>query len=94
MALLWKGMCCPLCAKPIDLDAGGYLTFPCVGLTNPRYEELDDSAVHRAYLNRWRKRVHFVVLFNEALANCPNPMPTRLVVSGGGEVSWDDEAQA
>jgi hypothetical protein len=45
-------------------------------------------------LNNWRKRDHFVALFNEALANCPNPLPMRLIVNEGGEVSWDDEGRA
>jgi hypothetical protein len=94
MALLWEGMRCPLCERPIDVDAGEYITFPCVGITDPRYESLDDAAVHRACPNAWRKRDHFVMLFNKALANCPNPLPMRLVVSGDGEVSWDDEDRA
>jgi hypothetical protein len=90
MALLWEGMTCPLCEKPIDLAAGGYLTFPCVGLTNPRYAALDDAAVHRVCLNTWRKRDQFVALFNQALAQCPNPLPMRLLVSASGEVHWED----
>jgi hypothetical protein len=94
MALLWDGMSCPLCEKAIDLDAGGHIAFPCVGLMNPRYERLDDAAVHRACLNNWRKRDRFVALFNEALANCPNSLPMRLIVNEGREVSWDDEGRA
>jgi hypothetical protein len=65
-----------------------------VGLTNPRYERLDDAAVHRACLNAWRKRDHFVILFNKALAECPNPLPMRSLVSNGGEVLWGDEGRA
>jgi len=34
------------------------------------------------------------MLFNEALAQCPNPLPMRLIVTEGGEVLWDDEAHA
>jgi transposase len=94
MAVLWEGMCCPLCERPISLDAGDYVAFPCVGLTNLRYKPLDDAAVHRTCLSTWRKRDHFIMLFNEALANCQNPLPLRLVVSEDGEVSWDDEHRA
>lgn len=94
MALMWDGMRCPLCEKSLDIDAVGYIAFPCVGLTNPRYERLDDAAVHRACLNTWRRRDQFVALFNEALAKCPNPLPMRLIVNRSGEVSWDDEARA
>jgi hypothetical protein len=91
MAELCDGMCCPLCEEPIDLNGDDYIAFPCVGLRNPRYEMLDDAAVHRACLNTWRKRDHFVKLFNEALANAPNPLPMRLVVSPDGEVFWHGE---
>jgi hypothetical protein len=94
MAQLRDGMTCPVCNKAIDLNAGGYIAFPCVGLTNHRYARLDDAVVHRACLNTWPKRDHFVALFNEALANCPNPLPMRLIVNEEGEVSWDEEARA
>jgi hypothetical protein len=94
MALLWEGMLCPLCEKVIDLNVENYIAFPCVGLNNPRYSSLDDSAVHRDCLNTWRKRDHFVTLFNRALTGCPNPLPMRLLVSESGEVFWDDEVRA
>ncbi len=92
MAILWEGMSCPLCDQPIDIEADDFIAFPCVGITNPRYEDLDDAAVHRTCLNTWRKRNHFIELFNEALANSPNPVQDRLIVSPKGEVLWKTES--
>jgi hypothetical protein len=94
MAELSERMTCPLCERPIDLGAGDYIALPCVGLTNPRYAPLDDAAVHGSCLKAWRKRDHFVRLFNEALAGAPNPLRRRLVVGASGEVSWADEGRA
>ena len=81
MALLWEGMCCPLCERLIDPDAGDFIAFPCVGITDPRYESLDDSAVHRACLNVWRKRDHFC----HAIQRSPGHLPESSATVPGRE---------
>lgn len=90
MAVLFDGMLCPLCQGSIDIESAEYIAFPCVGLTESRYEDLDDAAVHCKCLNGWRKRDHFVELFNQALSTNPRPLPYRLIVSDAGEVAWSD----
>lgn len=88
MSMVWEGMCCPLCNLPIDIDAKDFIAFPYVGLENTRYAALDDAAVHNICIKDWMKRDQFIRLFNEAMANSPNPLPGRLEVIRNGEVSW------
>src|SRR5450755_887626 len=90
MALFDPEMPCPICNHPIGDDVGAMFCFPCVGLTNARYEMLDDACAHAECLRQWKKRDRFVAVFNEAMCHTPNRLPYHLVVDGSGYLQWAD----
>jgi hypothetical protein len=88
MALYDPEMPCPLCDQPVGDDQSAIICFPCVGITNPRYEMLDDSCAHAECLRAWKKRDRFVVVFNEAMGQTPNQLPYHLAVDPSGYLRW------
>ncbi len=90
MALYDPEIPCPLCDKPVGTEVNGIVCFPCVGITNPRYEMLDDACDHAECLRTWKKRDRFVEVFNEAMCQTPNRLPYHLVVDASGYLQWAD----
>ena len=95
MALYDPSLPCPLRDRPVGDDFEGVFCFPCVGITNPRYEMLDDSCAHAECLRLWKKRDHFIGIFNEALSKAQHRPPYHLAVDESGSLCWiDDDPEA
>ena len=70
MALVWDGMPCAICGKPIaDTSSDDMFALTMWGIADPRFVGVDDAAMHQACIDGWHLRDEFVAYFNEHCSN-------------------------
>jgi len=81
VALVFTGMSCALCRKPIDDPMHDTFATTMWGMDDLRFAVLDDSACHQVCIDRWKLRDEFIEYYNR---NCKN----ELYVDRKGHVAY------
>lgn len=69
MAMVWEGMPCALCRKPIPDPSRDTFAMTMHGFKDLRFVALDDSACHQRCIDQWELRDEFIAYFNQLYGN-------------------------